>query len=274
MQMDALKIAVVQMCSSIDVQSNLQQAAELIQQAAQQGCECVLLPENFASMGGDHAYRQRLIEADGEGEVQSFLAHQARRCGLYLVGGTLPIRVPTEPTKAFAACCIYDPKGQRIARYDKVHLFDVQLSATEKYAESDYTQAGDALLVTFGMGQFQAAPAVCYDLRFAEFFRPPKGIERHLWFIPAAFTETTGRAHWEVLLRARAIENQCYIAASNQGGVHEDGRETYGHSMVVDPWGKILVQAEREPTVLMCDLDWTQLNKVRQQMPMDQHRTL
>ncbi len=257
------------MCTGTNVQANLGQVTQQIELAAARGCQCVVLPENFALMGAASELKQQLAEPPGQGSIQKFLADLARTAGLYIVAGTILTRSPTG--KLNAACGIYDPKGDQIHCYHKMHLFDVQLSAQERYAESDEIEPGQEQ-ITFNIGPFKIAPAICYDIRFPEFFRKLSSEGVHLFVVPAAFTETTGRAHWEILLRARAIENQCFVAAANQTGRHQDNRQTFGHSMIVDPWGEILVQAEKQPTLLVSELDMQRLLQVRQNLPALTHR--
>ncbi len=266
---ERLRIAVVQMCSRADMNANLDQVAEQIERAAARQCQCVILPENFALMGADLNTKRQAAEMPGTGPIQKYLADSARNAGLYIVGGTLLTHAPTG--KFYAACCVYDPKGDLIGCYHKMHLFDVQLSEQERYMESDEIVPGMEQ-VTFMIGAFNIAPAVCYDIRFPEFFRKLSSEGVHLFVIPSAFTDTTGRAHWEVLIRARAIENQCFIAAANQTGQHQNNRHTFGYSMIVDPWGKVLAQAEKQPALIVCDLHMQRLKQVRQDLPALTHR--
>ncbi len=225
--------AAIQMASGPQVSANLLEAEKQIAEAVNAGAKLVALPENFAIMGMNEYDKVKVAEADGQGPIQEFLAATAKKYGIWIVGGTMPMQASV-PNKVRAACLIYNDQGERVARYDKVHLFDVSVPDTaEEYRESDSVEAGEGSCVIdtpFG----RLGVAVCYDLRFPEFFRPMarKGLD--ILVIPSAFTAKTGAAHWEVLLRARAIENLCYVLAPNQGGFHINGRQTYGHSMVID----------------------------------------
>jgi nitrilase len=233
------KLAAVQLASGPNVDANLLEADRLVREAAQAGASLVVLPENFAFMGKRVQDVIRLAEEDGNGPLQAFLARTAAKYAVWLVGGTVPLAART-PDRVRAACLIYDERGQRVARYDKIHLFDVRVpGADERYEESAAIEPGDATRVIdspFG----RLGVAICYDLRFPELFRLMLDDGMELVAIPAAFTAITGKAHWESLVRARAIENLAYVVAAAQGGYHINGRETHGHSMIVDPWGTIL----------------------------------
>lgn len=263
--------AAIQMASGPQVSANLLEAEKLIAEAAKAGAKLVALPENFAIMGMNEYDKVKVRERDGEGPIQDFLATTAKKYNVWIVGGTMPMAADAD-NKVRAACLIYDNHGQRIARYDKVHLFDVSVPDTaEEYRESDSVEAGDAPCVIdtpFG----RIGIAVCYDLRFPEFFRPMarKGLD--ILIIPSAFTAKTGAAHWEVLLRARAIENLCYVIAPNQGGFHINGRQTFGHSMVVDPWGVVLDCYKTGAGFVSADIDKTRLEKMRTSFPVLEHR--
>jgi len=277
-----MKIAALQTVSTPDVARNLDTAATLIAQAAADGAQLVALPEYFCLMG--HADTDKLAhaEAPGDGPIQRFLAEQAKAHGLWLIGGTLPIK-GDEADHARNACCVYAPDGQLAARYDKIHLFNYD-NGRERYDEARVLAAGDRPVAfeAAGLLGFEGAAAkplrvglsVCYDLRFPELYRALMHPPCDLLSVPSAFTYTTGRAHWELLLRARAVENQCYVIAPAQGGLHENGRRTWGHSMIVDPWGEVLaVQAEGEG-VVMADIDAARLVAVRTQLPALAHRKL
>ncbi len=269
-----MKAAVIQMVSTGDVEENLESAAALIGEACKQGAEFCLLPENFPLMG--HAEQDKLAirEQPGSGPIQAFLEEQARSHHIWLMGGTIPLTADSS-RHIRAACLLYDPEGLMIARYDKMHLFDVCVDSTagEEYKESDTIEAGQEAVIAktpfanIGM-------SVCYDLRFPEMYRGMLSGDVNLITVPAAFTYTTGAAHWEVLLRARAIENQCYVLASNQGGRHINERETWGHSMIVDPWGEILACIESGPGVACAQLDIAALQSLRTRFPALQHRKL
>ena len=265
------RCAAIQMASSPFVGANLLEADKLIGEAAKAGAKLVVLPENFALMGESEFDKVDVREADGSGQIQDFLAAVTVKYGIWIIGGTIPL-VAHDDRKVRAACLIYNDQGERVARYDKVHLFDVSLPDTdEEYRESDTIESGDELKIVdtpFG----KIGLSVCYDLRFPEYFRllVKKGAE--IIVVPSAFTAETGAAHWEILLRARAIENLCYVIAPNQGGFHINGRKTYGHSMIVDPWGRVLDCYKTGSGFVCADIDLERLEKVRASFPVLQHR--
>jgi nitrilase len=242
-----MKIAALQMVSTPDAGRNLAAAARLIAQAAEAGARLVALPEYFCLMGHSDRDKLALAEADGDGPIQAALAGAARRHGLWLVGGTLPLRGRT-PGRVTNSCCVWGPDGTRVARYDKMHLFAFD-NGREAYDESRVLEPGDAP-VAFEAEGLRVGLSVCYDLRFPELYRALMRPPCDLIVVPSAFTHTTGAAHWALLLRARAVENQCYVLAPAQGGQHENGRRTWGHSLVADPWGELLAcQPEGEGVV-------------------------
>lgn len=263
--------AAIQMASGPQVSANLIEAEKQIAEAAKAGAKLVALPENFAIMGLHEGDKVKVRENDGTGPIQEFLASAAKKYAVWIVAGTMPIAGDAD-NKVRAACLVYDAQGQRVARYDKVHLFDVSVPDTaEEYRESDSVEAGDAICVIdtpFG----RLGIAVCYDLRFPEFFRAMAGKAMDILVIPSAFTAKTGAAHWEVLLRARAIENLCYVIAPNQGGFHLNGRQTYGHSMIVDPWGVVLDCYKTGAGFVIADIDKSRLEKMRGAFPVLSHR--
>ncbi len=267
------RVAAVQMASSPNVGANLIEAGRLIAEAAAQGAKLVVLPENFAIMGLKETDKVAIRERDGSGQVQDFLAQQAQRHGVWLVGGTVPL-ISSDPNRIRAACLLYNDRGQQVARYDKMHLFDVHIEQSgEHYVESETIEPGDRVTVVdtpFG----RLGLAVCYDLRFPELFRAMAAQQVDLIALPSAFTAITGKAHWETLLRARAIENQCYIVAAAQGGYHASGRETHGHSMVVEPWGTVLARLPRGAGVVTAEVDRERLNSLRRTFPVLDHRRL
>ena len=266
-----MRIAALQTVSTPDVDRNLEAAARLIAQAARDGAELAALPEYFCLMGRRDADKLHVAEAPGVGPIQTFLAAQAKAHGLWLIGGTLPLRTDAAD-RVRNACCVYAPDGSLAARYDKMHLFRYD-NGRESYDEARVLEAGDAA-VAMQAGPLRIGLSICYDLRFPELYRRLCVPPCDLLSVPAAFTYTTGREHWELLLRARAVENQCYVIAAAQGGTHENGRRTWGHSMVVGPWGEVLaVQPEGEGVVL-ADLDLKRLLDVRQQLPALEHRRL
>lgn len=267
------KVAAIQLATGPNVSANLCEVGRLIANAAAAGAGLVVLPENFAFMGRREQDLLALAEADGDGPLQGFLARTAARFGVWLVGGTVPLRA-TAPDRVRAACLVFDANGARQARYDKMHLFDVALpGADERYQESAIIEPGDQLVVLdtpFG----RLGLAVCYDLRFPELVRAMQDGGVELLALPAAFTATTGKAHWEILVRARAIENLVYVIAAAQGGFHLNGRETHGHSMIVDPWGAILAQVPRGIGSICCAIDPQARDSVRRSFPALSHRRL
>ncbi|MGJ0483393.1 MAG: carbon-nitrogen hydrolase family protein [Methylomicrobium sp.] len=265
------KCAAIQMASSPNVGSNLLEAEKLIAEAAKAGAKLVALPENFALMGEHELDKIRIKEVDGQGPIQNFLSETAAKYGVWIIGGTMPIAGEAEH-KVRAACLIYNDRGERVARYDKMHLFDVSVPGTnEVYRESDSIEAGPRPSV-FDTPFGRIGVAVCYDLRFPEFFREMARMGMEILVIPSAFTAETGAAHWELLLRARAVENLCYIIAPNQGGFHINGRKTFGHSMIVDPWGVVLDCYKTGGGFVIADIDLERLEKVRTAFPVLQHR--
>jgi nitrilase len=269
-QPERLRVAAVQMNSGDDVAANLAQARRLLTDAAADGAALVVLPENFAAMGADDAYRVPLAEADGAGPLQDFLAETAATLGVWIVGGTLPL-VSDDAARPYSSCLVFDDAGRRAGRYDKMHLFDVALpDAAEAYRESAVTMPGGApLLVDTPWGGL--AVAVCYDLRFPEMFRYTAAAGFALLAIPAAFTHTTGRAHWDTLLRARAIENLCYVAAAAQTGEHPGPRRTFGHAQILGPWGDSLAAAGDAVGYVGAELDLARLRRLRERFPVLQH---
>ncbi|MGZ4958524.1 MAG: carbon-nitrogen hydrolase family protein [Methylomonas sp.] len=263
--------AAIQMASGPHVSANLLEAEKLIAEAAKAGAKLVALPENFAIMGMHELDKVKVREPDGSGPIQDFLSSVAKKHGVWVVGGTIPL-AGNDPNKVRAACLIYDAQGKRVARYDKIHLFDVSVpDSNEEYRESDSVEAGDEPCVIdtpFG----KLGIAVCYDLRFPEFFRPMSRRNIDIIVIPSAFTAKTGAAHWEVLLRARAIENLSYMIAPNQGGFHKNGRQTYGHSMIIDPWGVVLDCYKTGSGFVCADIDKSRLEKTRTSFPVLEHR--
>ncbi len=262
------------MASGPQVPANLLTAERLIGEAARQGAQFVVLPENFAMMGLDEADKLAIRERPGEGPLQDFLAEQARQHGVWIDGGTIPIE-SDDPGRVYAASLVYDPQGELVARYDKMHLFDVELLDTEeRYHESGTTKSGTRTVVVdtpFG----KVGIAVCYDLRFPELFRDLLDLGAEIVVIPAAFTALTGKAHWEVLLRARAIENLVYVVAAAQGGYHINGRATWGHSMIVDPWGNIIAGLDSTaPGVVLGEIKRDYLASTRQSFPTIEHRRI
>jgi predicted amidohydrolase len=267
------RIAAVQMATGPNVSANLLETERLVAEATEAGAGLVVLPENFAFMGKRDQDLLSLKEVEGEGPLQDFIAQIARKYGVWLVGGTIPM-CACDAGKVRAACLLYNDLGERVARYDKMHLFDVHLlDADERYVESATIEPGDELVVVdspFG----RLGLAVCYDLRFPELFRALLDRGAEVLAIPASFTAITGKAHWEVLVRARAVENLAYVVAAAQGGYHINGRETHGHSMIVDPWGAVIAQVPRGNGVVVSVLDREYQASVRRTFPTLNHRRL
>lgn len=263
------KVAAIQMVSAASVDKNLQTAAELIEKAAGQGARLIVLPEYFCLMGKKETDKLSVAETQGKGVIQDFLAHTALRQRIYLSAGSIPLVSP-DSGRVFNTQLVYAPDGQEIARYDKIHLFSFA-RGEESYDESRAILAGGQICrlqtpdITLGL-------SICYDLRFPELYRAMGQVD--LILVPSAFTYTTGRAHWEILLRARAIENQCYVLAPAQGGHHENGRRTWGHSMLIDPWGDILEVLPEQEGIVSGTIEPVRLQEVRQSLPALSHRKI
>ena len=263
------RIAAVQMISGPDVDANLAEADRLIGEAAARGARLVALPEYFPLMSPDESAKIRIRERDGEGPLQAFLKDAARRHKVWLVGGSIPLAADA-PDKVRNSTLVFDDTGRRVARYDKVHLFGFE-SGRERYDEAATIEAGNEV-VCFEGPCGEVGLSICYDLRFPELFRAMGDVS--LIVLPAAFTHTTGRAHWQVLLRARAIENQCYVLASAQGGTHPHGRRTWGESIIIDPWGEVLASLPEGPGVVVADVDPARIAGVRASLPALRHRKI
>ncbi len=268
-----MKIAALQMTSGPDVPANLAAARRLLAAAAGAGALLAVLPENFAFVGLGDADKRKVGEAQGSGPIQDFLADTARSLRLWIVGGTIPLKVPGEGRVA-AASLVFDDAGRAVARYDKIHLFDVDLPGRrEHYRESaDIAPGNEPIVVETPVGKLGLS--VCYDMRFPELFRRLSAAGAQLLSVPAAFTAPTGRAHWETLLRARAIENLCYVIASAQSGIHPNGRETYGDTLIVDYWGQVLRRKPRGHGFVVCDVDLERQAEARAAFPALRHRVM
>jgi predicted amidohydrolase len=263
------RVAAIQMASGPNVAANLAEAERLIGMAATAGAKLVVLPENFAIMGLDDSDKIKVREQEGKGPMQRFLSAQAKKHGIWLVGGSIPMACDN-PAKVRNTCLVYDDKGKLVARYDKVHLFGLDLG-NERYSEESTIEPGDRVVVVetpFG----RLGLSICYDLRFPELYRAMGDVD--LIVVPAAFTATTGKAHFETLIRARAIENLAYVIAPAQGGYHVSGRETHGDSMIVDPWGNILDRLPRGSGVVIAGINPTYQAGLRNSLPALKHRTL
>ena len=272
--MKTFKCAALQMNSSPDLSDNLKRCADLIKQAVDQGARLIVLPETFAFMGGALREQLDVAEEQGQGEVQDFLSRQAAWHRIYLVGGTVPIQTEEE-ARVYGMCPLYNDKGECIASYKKIHLFDVDLpERNESYRESSVFKPGsEAVVVQTPLGRIGLA--VCYDLRFPELFRLLLLENAEIIAFPSAFTKHTGRAHWHLLLRARAVENQAWVIGANQVGRHANNRSTYGHSAIVEPWGHVVADAKEDTEqVVIAEIDLEQQAKLRQSFPCSQHRSV
>lgn len=267
------RIAAIQMASGPNVMANLTEADKLIGRAVDAGAGMVVLPENFAMMGMTEQDKVEVKEAIGEGPIQEFLTKLSLKYQTWIVGGTIPIQTEN-PNKVLSASLIYDSTGKQVAEYDKIHLFDVKLEESdETYHESETTEPGNSVTVVdspFG----RLGVAICYDLRFPELFRSMVNESVDVIAVPSAFTAITGKAHWETLLRARAIENLVYVIAAAQGGYHVNGRETYGNSMIVDPWGAVLDCLPRGSGFVIADIDLEKVKNTRRNFPVLEHRRM
>ncbi len=263
------RVAAVQMVSGGDIAANLDQAAPLIAAAAAQGARLVVLPEYFGIFGTKTTDKVIAREADGNGVQQAFLARAAREHSIFLVGGSVPLACD-DPTRVRSACLAYGPDGARIARYDKIHLFAFA-RGDEHYDEGRTIEAGTTP-VAIDLPCGRVGLSICYDVRFPELYRSLSDLA--LILVPSAFTATTGVAHWHLLLRARAVENLCYVLAAAQGGIHANGRRTYGHSILIDPWGRIIAEREDGPGIVVGDVDPARLAEVRESLPALAHRVL
>jgi predicted amidohydrolase len=258
------KIAAIQMCSTDNVDENLGAAGKLIEEAARNNAKLAVLPEMFVAMGG----KTKPKESFGHGKVQDFLSNTARENKIWIVGGTIPIACHDDK-KFRAACLVFNDLGLNVARYDKIHLFDVVISEHEKYAESDTTEPGTEI-ISFDTPFGKIGLAVCYDIRFPDLFKKLLGMNIDIIALPAAFTVPTGTAHWEVLARSTAIINLSYFMGACQGGKHSNERKTYGHSLIIDPWGKVISEKrDDKPGVIYADIDLDEISKARKIIPQN-----
>ncbi|MDD0810903.1 carbon-nitrogen hydrolase family protein [Curvibacter sp. RS43] len=271
-----MKVAALQMVSATRVDANLQAAHTLLQQAAEQGAELAVLPEYFCLLGARDTDKLAVQERPGQGPIQDFLARAARELGLWIVGGTLPLST-AQPERVTNSCLVWSPAGDCVSRYDKIHLFCFD-NGRERYDESRVLEAGHQPacfdLPSRDGHTWRIGLSICYDLRFPELYRAYARDGAQLMLVPSAFTYTTGQAHWELLLRARAVENLAYVLAPAQGGVHENGRHTWGHSLAVSPWGELLAEQAQGPGVVLAELDAAVLQRCRAQLPALGHRVL
>lgn len=259
----------VQMISTPDPQQNLQEVDRQLANLQVNEQTLVVLPECFSCFGGSDKKQLELAESPGQGPIQSALSDLAKKYGIWLVAGTMPLQSQADNNKFTASCLLFDPQGKQVAEYQKIHLFDVQVEDnTRSYKESATTQAGNKVVVVdspFG----RLGLAVCYDLRFPGLFQAMEQVD--VLALPSAFTQVTGQAHWMPLLQARAIEKQCYLVAANQGGEHANGRQTYGHSVILSPWGKVLNMIRHGEGIVQASPDNEELQKIRRNMPVSQH---
>lgn len=263
------RVAAIQMASGPSVSANLEEAARLIEEAVSQKAQLVVLPEYFCIMGMKDTDKLAVQEQPGEGQIQKFLSNTAKRLGIWLVGGSVPL-ASSEPDKVYNSCLVYADNGEQVARYDKIHLFGLQLGH-EHYAEEKTIKAGNQVVAVdspFG----RIGLSICYDLRFPELFRMMNNVD--IILAPAAFTAITGKAHWEVLVRARAVENMAYVIAPGQGGYHVNGRETNGDSMIVDPWGVVMERLPRGSGAVVATIDPEYQASLRTNLPALDHRIL
>ncbi len=265
----SFRVAAIQMASGPSVSANLEEAARLIEEAVSQKARLVVLPEYFCIMGMKDTDKLAVREQPGDGQIQKFLSDTAKRLGIWLVGGSVPLASP-EPDKVYNSCLVYADTGELAARYDKIHLFGLQLGQ-EQYAEEKTIKAGNQV-VTIDSPFGRIGLSICYDLRFPELFRMMNNVD--IILAPAAFTAITGKAHWEVLVRARAVENMAYVIAPGQGGYHVNGRETNGDSMIVDPWGVVMERLPRGSGAVVATLDPGYQASLRTNLPALDHRIL
>jgi nitrilase len=268
-----LNIASIQMVSTPDLNENLDTASRLVKEAAHAGAQVIALPEYFCMMGMKDNDKVKVRESYGSGPIQERLASLAKDHQIYLVAGTIPLEAKATG-KVLNTTLAFNPSGKEIARYDKIHLFGFQ-TKTERYQESETIEAGNTpgiLKISHNQQDWTFGLSICYDLRFPELYRAMGAVDCHI--IPAAFTYTTGKSHWEILLRARAIENQCYVLASAQGGTHVNQRRTWGHSLLIDPWGAVLADLPEGEGYILGVLSKEKLNEVRSQLPALAHRKL
>lgn len=265
-----LNVAAVQMVSGINVDQNLESAAHWIGAAAKNGDKLIALPEYFCLLGQHDQDKVKILEPFGQGKLQDFLSNQAKLHKIWLIGGSVPLKSP-DKDRIYNTCLVFNPDGELCARYDKIHLFGFSRGG-ESFDESVTIRPGENKPQTFDMPFGRVGIGICYDLRFPEFFRAMGEVD--LIVLPSAFTYTTGSAHWETLLRTRAIENQCYVLASAQGGKHENGRRTWGHSMLIDPWGEIINCLPENAGLVSGIIQRERLQKIRQLLPALRHRVM
>lgn len=262
-------MAALQMCSSESVDDNLKIAEKLITEASNHKAQLIVLPEMFAIMGRQVHDKISVKESFGHGKIQSFLSDMSKKLGVWIAGGTIPIAFGEKKIKA--ACLVYDDSGTCVARYDKIHLFDVTLNNFETYNESETVEAGDAI-VTVDTPLGRLGLAVCYDVRFPDIFQKLALKDIDIIALPSAFTVPTGKAHWEVLTRSRALDTLSYVIAAAQGGTHSNGRKTWGHSMIINPWGEVVAKMDGESSgVIYAECNLSKIQEVRASIPIKKH---
>jgi deaminated glutathione amidase len=266
---DIVKVAAIQMASSPNVAANLVEAKRLIEMAAKAGAKLVVLPEYFCIMGLKDTDKVAISEKPNDGPIQHFLSKTAKAFKLWIIAGSVPMQ-SSQSKKIRNSCLVYNEKGEQVARYDKIHLFGLDMG-TEHYHEENTIEAGDSV-VAIDTPYGRIGLSICYDLRFPELYRAMGEVD--MIVVPSAFTETTGKAHWETLVRARAIENLCYVVASAQGGYHLSGRETHGNSMIVDPWGVVLDRLPRGSGIVIANINRNYIKNLRQSLPALKHKTI
>lgn len=269
------KIAAIQMNSGMDLSQNLALARTLLKEASDKGATLAVLPEMFPLLGSGCSFTSKKLlikEKEGSGQIQRFLSEQARELGIWIIGGTIPLE-SNDQNKTYASCLVFNNKGTQVARYDKIHLFDVTLSPSESYRESDTTMPGDKIVVVdTPLGRIGLS--VCYDIRFPELYRALFNLGADIIVIPSAFTLQTGKEHWEILARARAIENFSYVVCSAQWGKHGDSRETYGNTLIVAPSGQIIAHLEEGNGVVLSEIDSELIKAQRKRMPVKDHQRI
>jgi len=269
--MSNFKVSCIQVASGPNIDANLLEVGRYIEESKKHGASIVILPENFAMMAASDTDYLDIMEDFGSGKIQDFISKAAKRNGIWIIAGTIPIKSKNKE-KVFSTCIVFNEKGEIVSSYNKIHLFDVNLLETnEKYNESDIYLNGDSI-VSFETPFCKIGLAICYDLRFPELFRKLSNENIDLICMPAAFTAVTGKAHWEHLIKSRAIENLVYFAASAQGGYHVSGRETYGHSMIVSPWGETLDIIKNKSGIIISSIDLKSQNKLRENFPCLNHK--
>jgi nitrilase len=267
------RVGVIQLTTSSHLSQNLEALKPWFIEAAENNVKLLVLPENFAFMGLHEQDKFAIAEKEGQGVVQQTIRTLAKKFGIWVIAGTLPLKSKGHDSRVRASSLVFDDRGECIACYDKIHLFDVHVPGGESHRESSTIQPGECVVVV-DTPVGRVGLSVCYDLRFPELYRQLTLKGAQLFTVASAFTATTGLAHWEVLLRARAVENLCYVLAPNQGGHHENGRKTYGHSMIINPWGEILAETNDQPGLVIAEIDLSYQHTLRQHFPCNEHHKM